>query len=145
MIKVITGIRRCGKSYLLFDIYHQYLNSIGVDDGHIIELALDDDENIKYRNPIQLGEYIRSLLVDKEKMYYTFLDEIPLMLVWLSIITRMGKEKAERPIWKLTLLQPKAVVNIMFNPLLLLEKKRNDCRRLDRMQEFRILLRRSLW
>ncbi len=76
MIKVITGIRRCGKSFLLFDIYHQYLNSIGVDDGHIIELALDDDENIKYRNPIELGEYIRALLVDKDKMYYIFLDEI---------------------------------------------------------------------
>ena len=76
MIKVITGIRRCGKSYLLFNIYHEYLNSVGVDDGHIIELALDDDENIKYRNPILLGEYIRSLLVDKDKTYYIFLDEI---------------------------------------------------------------------
>ena len=76
LIKVITGIRRCGKSYLLFEIYHQYLNSIGVDDEHIIELALDDDENIRYRNPIELGEYIRSLLVDKDKMYYIFLDEI---------------------------------------------------------------------
>lgn len=76
MIKVITGIRRCGKSYLLFDIYHKYLNSIGVDDAHIIEIALDDDENIKYRHPLLLGEYIRSLLVDKDKMYYIFLDEI---------------------------------------------------------------------
>lgn len=76
MIKVITGIRRCGKSYLLFDIYHKYLNSVGIDDGHIIELALDDDENIKYRNPLELGAYIRSLLVDKDKMYYIFLDEI---------------------------------------------------------------------
>jgi len=76
MIKVITGIRRCGKSYLLFDIYHRYLNSVGVDDAHIIELALDDDENIRYRNPIQLGEYIRSLLVDRDRTYYIFLDEI---------------------------------------------------------------------
>ena len=59
LIKVITGIRRCGKSYLLFEIYHQYLKSIGVDDDHIIELALDDDENIRYRNPIELGKYIR--------------------------------------------------------------------------------------
>ena len=76
LIKVITGIRRCGKSYLLFDIYHQYLNSIGVDDAHIIELALDNDENIQYRNPLKLGEYIRSLLVDKDQTYYIFLDEI---------------------------------------------------------------------
>ena len=76
MIKVITGIRRCGKSYLLFEIYHQYLNSIGVDDSHIIELALDDDLNIRYRNPIELGNYIREQIKDKEQMYYIFLDEI---------------------------------------------------------------------
>ena len=76
MVKVITGIRRCGKSYLLFEIYHKYLNSIGVDDSHIIELALDDDMNIRYRNPLELGQYIRSLITDKEKMYYIFLDEI---------------------------------------------------------------------
>ncbi len=76
LIKVITGIRRCGKSFLLFEIYHQYLNSIGVDDAHIIELALDDDENMRYRNPIELGAYIRSLLVDTDKTYYIFLDEI---------------------------------------------------------------------
>ncbi len=76
LIKVITGIRRCGKSFLLFEIYHQYLNSIGVDDDHIIELALDDDENMRYRNPLELGAYIRSFLVDKDKTYYIFLDEI---------------------------------------------------------------------
>src|SRR5574344_1189671 len=76
LIKVITGIRRCGKSYLLFEIYHQYLNSIGIDNEHIIELALDDDENIRYRNPLELGEYIRSKLVDQDKIYYIFLDEI---------------------------------------------------------------------
>ena len=76
MVKVITGIRRCGKSYLLFEIYHQYLNRIGIDDDHIIALALDDDINIRYRNPIELGQYIRSLVIDKDKMYYVFLDEI---------------------------------------------------------------------
>ena len=76
MVKVITGIRRCGKSYLLFDIYHKYLNSVGVDDSHIIELALDDDENIRWRNPIELGKHIRELMTDKERMYYIFLDEI---------------------------------------------------------------------
>lgn len=76
LVKVITGMRRCGKSYLLFEIYRRYLNSIGVDDEHIIGLALDDDENIRFRNPLQLGKYIRSLIIDKEKMYYVFLDEI---------------------------------------------------------------------
>lgn len=76
MVKVITGIRRCGKSYLLFEIYYQYLKRIGVDDDHIIALALDDDVNIRYRNPIELGQYIRSLVTDKDKMYYIFLDEV---------------------------------------------------------------------
>ena len=76
MVKVITGIRRCGKSYLLFELYHQYLNADGVTDDHIIELALDEDENARYRNPLELGQYIRSLLVDKDKMYYVFLDEV---------------------------------------------------------------------
>ena len=76
MIKVITGVRRCGKSFLLTDIFHPYLNSIGVEDKQIITLALDDDANVKYRNPIELGNYIRSLLADKETMYYVILDEI---------------------------------------------------------------------
>ena len=76
LIKIITGMRRCGKSYLLFEIYHKYLNSIGIENNQIIELALDDDINIKYRNPLILGEYLRSLLVNDDKMYYIFLDEI---------------------------------------------------------------------
>lgn len=76
MVKVITGIRRCGKSYLLFNIYHDYLISIGVDEQHIIELALDDETNAQYRNPMELGKYIRSKITDKEQTYYIFLDEI---------------------------------------------------------------------
>lgn len=76
LIKVITGIRRCGKSYLLFNIYYHYLLSVGVDENHIIALALDDDENIRYRNPLELGKYIRNLIIDTDKTYYVFLDEI---------------------------------------------------------------------
>lgn len=76
LVKVITGIRRCGKSYLLFNIYKDYLKSIGVEDECIICLALDDDENIKYRNPLELGKHIRSLTKDESKTYYVFLDEI---------------------------------------------------------------------
>ena len=76
LVKIITGIRRCGKSYLLFNIYKNYLKSIGVEDDCIICLALDDDESIMYRNPIELGKYIRSLITDDSKMYYVFLDEI---------------------------------------------------------------------
>ncbi len=76
LVKVITGIRRCGKSYLLFNIYKDYLKSTGVEDDCIICLALDDDENIKYRNPLELGKYIRQLTADESKEYYVFLDEI---------------------------------------------------------------------
>lgn len=75
LVKVVTGIRRCGKSYLLFQIYYDYLLSVGVSADHIITLALDDVENIQYRNPIELGKYIRNQITDK-KMYYVLLDEI---------------------------------------------------------------------
>lgn len=76
LIKVITGIRRCGKSFLLFELYHMYLNSIGIDDGHIIELALDEAINARYRNPMELDKYIRESVSDKTQKYYVFLDEI---------------------------------------------------------------------
>lgn len=76
LVKVITGIRRSGKSFLLFQIYKNYLKSIGVDDDCIIELALDDDENIRYRNPLELGKFIRGVTTDSSKMYYVCIDEI---------------------------------------------------------------------
>lgn len=76
LIKVITGIRRCGKSFLLTELYHPFLNSIGIDDKYIIELALDEIQNVKYRNPFELDKYIRGKIVDKEHTYYIFLDEI---------------------------------------------------------------------
>lgn len=79
LIKVITGIRRCGKSYLLFELYHQYLNEIGVDDSNIIELALDELSNARYRNPIELDKYIREQVKDKSTMHYVFIDEIQLV------------------------------------------------------------------
>lgn len=75
LIKIITGIRRAGKSYLLFNIYYEYLKSKGVDDGHIIRLALDEKKNAKYRNPMHLDDYIQKQLKD-DKMHYVFLDEI---------------------------------------------------------------------
>ena len=76
MVKVITGLRRCGKSYLLFEIYRQYLLSTGVSEDEIVALALDDDENAMYRNPLRLGEYLRGQVSDQSKMYYVFLDEV---------------------------------------------------------------------
>ena len=76
MVKVITGIRRCGKSFLLKEIYRNYLLDSGVEEKNIIILELDDDINIKYRNPIELGQYIRELVSNNDKMHYVFLDEI---------------------------------------------------------------------
>lgn len=76
LIKVITGVRRCGKSFLLFKLFHEHLNSIGVSDDQIIELALDELVNAKYRNPMELDKYIREQISDKEKKFYVFLDEI---------------------------------------------------------------------
>lgn len=75
MIKVITGIRRCGKSYLLFEIFYNYLIENGIDENHIITLQLDDRTNIKYRDPDNLCEYIHSKIVD-DKNYYILLDEV---------------------------------------------------------------------
>ena len=76
LVKVITGIRRCGKSFLLFELYHSYLNSIGINDDNIIELALDEARNAKYRNPLELDAYIRSRVSEVEGKCYVFLDEI---------------------------------------------------------------------
>ena len=75
LIKVITGIRRCGKSYLLFYLYHDYLISQGVDEEQIIQIPLDDDLFVQYRNPKQLSQYIRSKIIDG-KMNYIFIDEV---------------------------------------------------------------------
>jgi len=74
-IKVITGIRRCGKSYLLFKLFADYLRRNGVDDNHIIELALDDDQNESLRNPHELSLYLRSR-IKPDGLYYVLLDEI---------------------------------------------------------------------
>lgn len=75
LIKVITGIRRCGKSYLLNEIFYNHLIDTGVNKNHIIQLAFDTDEHTELLDYKVLGEYIRSKLVDDE-MYYVLLDEI---------------------------------------------------------------------
>lgn len=76
LVKVITGIRRCGKSFLLFNLYYDYLISEGVPEDHIITIALDDDTNIVYREPAELSKYIRSRISSSEEMYYVFIDEV---------------------------------------------------------------------
>ena len=75
LVKVITGIRRCGKSYLLFNLYHDYLIGKGVKSDHLIEIALDDIMNDELREPKTLYNHIKGRIVDNEQ-YYLFLDEI---------------------------------------------------------------------
>jgi len=75
-IKIITGIRRCGKSVLLFDIFNEYLQNSGVSADQIITLKLDLAAFARYRNPLELESYVREKIEDKEKMYYILIDEI---------------------------------------------------------------------
>lgn len=85
LIKVITGIRRCGKSYLLFSLFKRYLLNEGIPESHIIEIAFDSFENKKYRDPEVLYPYIKSLLKDND-MYYIFLDEVQLLAEFESVL-----------------------------------------------------------
>ena len=75
-IKIITGLRRSGKSVLLFRLYREWLLGEGVKEDQIIALALDILENAKYRNPLELDKYVRDHMVDPKKRYYIFIDEI---------------------------------------------------------------------
>lgn len=78
LIKVITGIRRCGKSYLLNIIFYQYLLSKNVKEDHIVKVALDDSDNVELLNPQNLSKYIKSKIIDND-IYYIILDEIQLV------------------------------------------------------------------
>lgn len=78
MIKIITGIRRCGKSYLLFVLFKKYLLANGVDSNHIIEIALDGIENEELRDPRKCYQHIKNAMKD-ERQYYLLLDEVQFM------------------------------------------------------------------
>ena len=80
MVKIITGIRRCGKSYLLFELFRKYLLDSGVANNHIIALSLDDDENKKYRNPANLSKYLKSKIKNDDDKFYILLDEAQLAI-----------------------------------------------------------------
>ena len=75
-VKVITGIRCCGKSYLLRKLFKNYLLETGVLPEHIISFELDLTKDIKYRNPLELAAYVRELVEGKNEKYYLFIDEI---------------------------------------------------------------------
>lgn len=77
-VKIVTGIRRCGKSFLLFNLYKDYLLNEGVEKDCFVELALDKKAHAKYRNPNELYDYVLRKAKDNEKLYYVFIDEIQL-------------------------------------------------------------------
>lgn len=92
LIKIITGIRRCGKSYLLDPLFKNYLLADGVKEDHIIKLELDRVENEKYRDSKALNEYIRKLIKDKD-IYYVILDEIQLVKGFEFVLNSLLYEK----------------------------------------------------
>ena len=77
-VKIITGIRRCGKSFLLSTLYKEHLLKEGVEKDCFVELALDKKAHMKYRNPNELYDYVLRKTKDVEKRYYVFIDEIQL-------------------------------------------------------------------
>lgn len=92
LIKIITGIRRCGKSYLLDPLFKKYLLESGVKEDHIIKLELDKEENKKFRDSHELNEYIKSLIKDKN-MYYILLDEIQMVGGFESVLNSFLYER----------------------------------------------------
>lgn len=88
MIKIITGIRRCGKSFLLFELFHSFLNENGVDENHIIEVALDDRANIQLRDPDQILAHIKSRIKD-DGQYYVLLDEVQMIDDFVDVLNSL--------------------------------------------------------
>ena len=106
-IKVITGLRRSGKSYLLFTLYRQYLLDTGVQEDQIVGLALDEIDNAKYRNPFELNKIVKERTPDKDKRYYVFIDEI-------QFVTEVQNPFVDDPNEKLTFID--VVLGLMKRP-----------------------------
>ncbi|MBR5602811.1 MAG: ATP-binding protein [Bacteroidales bacterium] len=92
MIKVITGMRRCGKSYLLFEIFSSYLESNGVGSNHIIKIDLEDYKNKSLRNPDNIYEYVESRIVDNDT-YYILLDEVQMLDDFVDVLNGFLKKQ----------------------------------------------------
>ena len=92
LIKVITGMRRCGKSYLLFTLFKDYLLSEGIEKNHIIEIAFDAYENKQYRDPDVLYPYLKEQIKD-DGMYYVLLDEVQLLGEFEAILNSLTRMK----------------------------------------------------
>ena len=92
LIKIITGLRRSGKSYLLFNLYYDYLLQTGVKPDHIITLSLESDLSIKYRNPLELSTYLHQLVSRDKDIFYVFLDEIQMVESVVNPYVPSGKK-----------------------------------------------------
>ena len=92
LIKILTGIRRCGKSFILNNIFYNHLISTGIKSDHIIKLALDRAENIEYHDAKKLNEYILSQIKD-DNMYYALIDEIQLAAGFVFVLNGLLYEK----------------------------------------------------
>lgn len=88
LIKIVTGLRRSGKSYLLFQIFYDHLVSEGVDEGHIIGIALDDALNEEYLNPKNLLTYIHNRIIDDD-LYYVLLDEVQMVDNFVGVLNSL--------------------------------------------------------
>lgn len=91
-VKVITGIRRCGKSYLLRTLFRNYLLGQGVDEDHILSFELDLARDIRFRNPLELARHVRSLVDGKSEQFYLFVDEIQMSDEVDNPYNPLGKE-----------------------------------------------------
>ena len=91
-VKVITGIRRCGKSYLLKNLYRDYLLANGVSAENIIIIELDLTKDIKYRNPLELAAYVRGMVASKSEQFYLFVDEIQMSDLVPNLYNPYGKK-----------------------------------------------------
>lgn len=85
LIKIVTGLRRCGKSFLLFNFFHQHLLASGTDESHIIEIALDDISNEALREPFRMLEYVKSKIKD-DNQYYLIIDEVQLLGRFVDVL-----------------------------------------------------------
>lgn len=94
-IKVITGLRRSGKSYLLFELYRKYLLDSGIGKDQLIAFALDEIDNARYRNPFELNKAVKERMSDKNKRYYVFIDEI-------QFVTEVQNKYVDDPNEKIT-------------------------------------------
>ena len=92
MIKVITGIRRCGKSYLLFNLYYHYLIESGVESSRIITIPLDDDDFEEFRDSKKLSAYIKERITD-DGMWYVFLDEVQLCRNFEAVLNGLNRRE----------------------------------------------------